>query len=273
MRKSIGWGAALSGAVLLLVLPAAARSIRDATGRSVELPETIGRILPAGQPAAILVYRLAPEKLLGWPRKPSAAGLAFLLPAARALPEIGVLLRNGKVNDGAIAEQKPDVIVDHGSLAPDYVAAAERVQAETGIPYLLFDGALERSPLLLRQLGEALGVAPRGEALGAEAERILALVRAQQPSRGNSAAIPFYYSRSDDGLSTATSAAHATDVLRLFDLFENVADGNADPLPRLTREQVIALKPQMVFAPNADYIKAFAAPEWAELPAVAKHQL
>jgi iron complex transport system substrate-binding protein len=253
---------------LLALAPSFAGSITDATGRRVEIPDKIERVLPAGQPAAAIVYALAPQKMLGWPRKPNAAGMAFLLPEVRALPEIGLLVREGKVNEAAIAAMKPDLIFDYGALAPDYLDAAKAAQAHTGVPYLVFDGALEKTPELLRLLGPALGAAERGEALAAAADRILALTRERAAQRQRAGTIRFYYSRSDDGLSTATSAAHSTDVMRLLGL-ENVADGSPSALPQVTREQVAAWQPEVIFAPNPGFIKAFAAPEWQGVPAVA----
>lgn len=255
-------------ALLLLLASARAASITDATGRRVEIPDKIERVLPAGQPAAAIVYALAPQKMLGWPRKPNAAGMAFLLPEVRELPEIGLLVREGKVNEAAITAMKPDLIFDYGSPAPDYLDAAKAAQAHTGVPYLVFDGALENTPAILQIMGRALSAAERGDALAAEAERILALTRERAAARQRAGTIRFYYSRSDDGLSTATSAAHSTDVMRFLGL-ENVADGSSSALPQVTREQVVAWNPEVIFAPNPGFIKAFAAPEWQGVAAVA----
>jgi hypothetical protein len=47
-------------------------------------------------------------------------------------------------------------------------------------------------------------------------------------------------------------------VLRLLGLV-NVADGNAAELPQVTPSDVLAWQPDVVFAPNAEFIKAFAA--------------
>ena len=53
-----------------LLLPRLARagSIRDAAGRELPIPANVTRVFPAGPPAAILLYTLAPDLLLGWPR-------------------------------------------------------------------------------------------------------------------------------------------------------------------------------------------------------------
>ena len=47
---------------------ARAATLTDATGRALAVPEKVARVFPAGPPAAILLYTLAPDLLLGWPR-------------------------------------------------------------------------------------------------------------------------------------------------------------------------------------------------------------
>ena len=71
------------GAALLLpggVRRARAATARDATGRDLTLPAKVERVFPAGPPAAILLYTLAPALLLGWPRPNRPEERAFLLP-------------------------------------------------------------------------------------------------------------------------------------------------------------------------------------------------
>src|SRR5215472_7962101 len=197
MIRGTGSAFVFTFALLLTLAPSFAGRITDATGRRVEIPAKVERVLPAGQPAAAIVYALAPQKMLGWPRKPNTAGMAFLLPEVRELPQIGNLVREGKVDETAITAMKPDLIFDYGSLAPDYLAAAEEAQEHTGIPYIVFDGALEETPQLLRLLGPALGAAERGNALADEAARILALTRDRASERQRAGTLRFYYSRSD----------------------------------------------------------------------------
>jgi iron complex transport system substrate-binding protein len=55
------------------------------------VPDHIERVMAAGPSASVLLYMLAPEKMIGWNRKPAAAELPYLLPIVRDLPEIGRL--------------------------------------------------------------------------------------------------------------------------------------------------------------------------------------
>ena len=57
-----------AAASLAMLQPACAATVTDATGRALPVPEKVARVFPAGPPAAILLYTLAPELLLGAPR-------------------------------------------------------------------------------------------------------------------------------------------------------------------------------------------------------------
>ena len=52
-----------------------------------------------------------------------------------------------------------------GDVEPDYAALADKIQRETGIPYLLFGGRLAQTPEILRRLGPLLGDAAAGQRL------------------------------------------------------------------------------------------------------------
>jgi len=256
--------------LLLFAAPADARSVVDATGRTVKVPDRIERVMPAGPPAAVLLYTLAPEKMVGWPHSPSAAAKAFLEPSAAALPE---MVRDGKVQSEPIRAARADVILDYGSTSPRYAERAAMVQEATGIPVLLLDGKLERTPEIYRLLGTILGTEERAANLAGAAERLLAINGQRAEARREAGPIRVYYARSADGLTTATSASSLGDVLRLVDL-TNVADGaGTGELIRVTSDQVHAWNPDTIVTNNPEFWKARETPEWAELRAVAQQRL
>src|SRR6516165_11674390 len=136
----------------------APRSITDSGGRRIEIPQRISRVMAAGPPASILLYTLAPEKMIGWVRTPTPAEKPFLSERVRELPEYGRLTgRGGTANLENVLKFKPDLIIDSGSVGPTYVSLANNVQEQTKIPYLLLDGRFENTPAVYRLLGELLG--------------------------------------------------------------------------------------------------------------------
>src|SRR5215471_15513133 len=128
---------ALLAASAMLLAPSAARanSVTDAAGRAIQIPETVKRVFPAGPPAAIMLYTLAPDLLLGWPRANRADEREFLLPDVGARPEVGRITGRGNTaNLEEVLALKPDLILDIGTINPTFVSLADRVQEQTGIP-------------------------------------------------------------------------------------------------------------------------------------------
>src|SRR5215471_18626889 len=118
-----------------------AATVTDATGRSMEVPEHIARVLPAGPPAAILLVALAPDLMLGWTSPVSDNARALLAPEAARLPQVPRLTGREDVAD-KVAALKPDLILDYGTIAPRYTDLAKATQQRTGIPTVLLDGSL-----------------------------------------------------------------------------------------------------------------------------------
>lgn len=153
---------------------ALAADIVDATGRNVQVPEHIERVLPAGPPAAILLAVLAPDLMLGWTSPVSDEARAYLSPEAATLPQVPRLTGRDDVIAKVVA-LKPDLIVDYGTVSPRYADLARATQQRTGVPTLLLDGSLTEIPHVFRLLGGVLhregqrgnlGEARRGAACG-----------------------------------------------------------------------------------------------------------
>ncbi len=132
-----------------LVAPtdACAESVTDSAGRAVPVPAQVTRVFPAGPPAAITLYTIAPDLLLGWPRANRADEREFLDPKIGARPEVGRITGRGNTaNLEVVLALKPDLILDIGIVNNTYISLAERVQQQTGIPYALLDGRFDGIP-------------------------------------------------------------------------------------------------------------------------------
>ena len=258
---------------LLGATAASARSVTDSAGRTVEVPDHIARVFAAGPPASTLLYALAPEDMIGWNRRPRPAELPFLRPAVRDLPELGRLTGRGDtLNLETLIAAKPDLIVDYGTVNDTYRSLADRVQAQTGIPYILIDGRFANAPAALRLLGSILGVPGRGDALAASAEatfaevdRVLAAVpEAKRPH--------VYLARGPEGLETGSRGSINTEIIERAGAV-NVAEGLREKggLVHVSPEQVIAWAPDTVVTLDSAFREGVKAlPAWAPVPAVAQ---
>lgn len=165
-------------ALASLACAAGGRHVTDATWREIALPAEVKRVYAVGPPASVFVFAIAPEKLIGWTRAMRPDEAAFLPSQYANLPELGRLTGRGNTaNVEVVLAAKPDLIVDAGSTAPTFVSLAQKVETQTGIPYLLLDGRLSETAKSFRALGEAVGEKARGDALADYVERMLAEIR------------------------------------------------------------------------------------------------
>ena len=257
--------------LLVLALPAQARTITDSAGRVVEIPDEVATVFAAGPPASILVYIMKPEALTGWPRALRPEERAYVAEPFRDLPETGRLTgRGGEANLERVLELRPDLIIDFGSVRDTYIDLADRVQEQTGIPYILVDGRFENTPEALRLIGEALGVPARGETLAADVEAtfsridtILGQVPEEERPR-------VYLARGPDGLETGMKGSINTEIIERAG-GRNVADdgGVTRGLVQASMEQVIVANPDTIVTWDPIfYDKVFDDPLWQGIDAV-----
>ncbi|PWR20485.1 ABC transporter substrate-binding protein [Zavarzinia compransoris] len=250
--------------------PAVARDTGDATGRILAVPDTVARVFAAGPPAGLILYSLAPDRLLGWPRPLAPESLA-LLPADAAKPAYGRLTGKGdEANLETILKLKPDLIVDVGSIGPTYVSLATRVQEQTGVPVLLFDGRLDALAATYRRLGGILGLAAEAEIRAAWIESRLARVRDRLRDLPPERRPRVYFARGPEGLETARAGSINVEAID-YAGGRNVA-GEAlggGSLVTVSLEQVLAFDPDIIIAMEPAFHAALNGdPLWRQLRAV-----
>ncbi|WP_332698077.1 iron ABC transporter substrate-binding protein [Bosea sp. (in: a-proteobacteria)] len=258
------------GAVLAAPRLARAATVRDGAGREVPLPAKVERIFPAGPPAAIQIYTLAPDLLLGWPRANRPEEREFLLPGIGDRPEIGRITgRGNSANLEAVLQLKPDLIVDSGSTGRTYVELAERVQAQTGIPYALLDGRFEQIPASYRILGQLTGRSERAETLARWCEEAMATIS------GRIAAIPaasrpsVYYARGPRGLETGLGGSINVETLGFLGARNAAAEQPGSGLAQVSLEQVLAWNPDVIVTIDLAFAENVRNdPSWAGVKAV-----
>ena len=157
------------GAALLLPEPTRAATVRDSAGRSISVPARVQRVFPAGPPAAIMLYTLAPDLLLGWPRANRAARSALTCCRTSAADRKSgrITGRGNTANLEAVLALKPDLILDVGSTSETFLSLAARVQEQTGIPYALLDGRFAALATAYQKLGQLIGRDAEAEELAA----------------------------------------------------------------------------------------------------------
>jgi iron complex transport system substrate-binding protein len=256
---------------LLLAAPAAARDVVDSVGRRVAVPDSIEKVMAAGPTAAVVLYVLAPEKMIGWPNAPRPEERPYMVPAWRDLPEHGRLTGRGDTaNIEVVLKQKPDLVFDYGSVTPTYVSLADRVQEQTGLPYLLVDGRLDRTAASVRLLGNVLGVAERAEKVARAVEDIIGLVDTRLKDVPESARRRVYLARQANGLETGLRGSINTEIIERAGGV-NVAERatGRGGIANVSVEQLLAWAPDTVITWDRNFFtRVYQDPVWAAVPAV-----
>jgi iron complex transport system substrate-binding protein len=260
----------ITGVSATLLAPCVARAdtVTDGAGRAVTVPEKVERVFPAGPPAAIFLYTLAPELLLGWPRANRPEEREFLLPDVGSRPEVGRITGRGNTaNLEVVLALKPDLILDVGSVNPTYISLADRVQQQTGIPYALLDGRFDATAQAYRTLGTLIGRRAQGEELARITDETMRRIT------GRIAAIPkgsrprVYYARGPRGLETGLGGSINVETIEL--LAQNVAGETRGGLANVSIEQVLLWNPDIIITIDRDFATGVRSdPAWAPVKAV-----
>ena len=216
--------------LLAIAAPAAAERLVDQFGRPAggrAGPDRAGvRRRPAGLGAGLCVGPRQAHRLAARAEcRPSAT---FLAAPYRDLPEQGRLTGRGDTaNLEVVLAAKPDLILDFGSIGDTYVSLADRVQAQTGIPYLLIDGRFADTAAALRLTGRSWACPERAEQLAAYAEATFAAVDAVLAKVPAAQRPRVYLARGPDGLETGLAGSINTEIIERVGGI-NVAEAGAD---------------------------------------------
>src|SRR5438105_192878 len=204
---------ALPIAFVFLVLLAGhcrAADFVDSAERYVLLRDRIGRVMAADQAAAVLIYVLAPEKLVGWSRPLSREQRAYIPAKIARLPVVGQLTGpNPTAGADAVARLRPDLIIETGVASPEAAALADQIQQQTGVPYILLDGSIQHTPYNLEVVGRMLGVAERGGDLAYYTRTAIDSLRGRLLVTESTSRPLVYYGRGTDGLETGLARSQA----------------------------------------------------------------
>ncbi len=262
----------LGGLTATLVAPrqSFAASITDATGRTVTAPDRVMRIYPAGPPAAVELYTLAPDLLIGWLEPIGSQEREFLLPEIAARPQIPRLTGRGgdDINLDALRSLRPDLIVDIGTVGATFSSLAERVQQQSNIPYALLDGHLDRVGATYRALGHLIGRSDDAEKLASSAETTIAIITQRSAAVPSDARPRVYYARDKSGLQTGSGGSMIAEPIEFIGA-RNVADELHGAHGMATIEQVVAWNPEIIIASNKEFAaQVHSDPAWAAIAAV-----
>jgi iron complex transport system substrate-binding protein len=246
---------------------AACLSFVDDAGRRVTVPPHPTRVIAAGPPAAVWIYALAPDALAGWTRAFKDEEAALIPEPYKSLPVIGYLTgHRGTASLESLAARKPDLLIDVGTVDPTHAALADRVQAQTGIPYVLIGGTLSESGKTFRRLGELLGRQAQAEELAVYVDALVAKASAAVSADPHRPKV--YLARGPRGLETTLASSLFAEVIRLAGAENIAASGTTDAIVTVSFETVARATPAVIVTQDGNFAKlAGSDPAWKALGA------
>ncbi len=145
---------------------ATTREFTDDLGRTVTLPAELKRVAPSGYPSQILLFTLAPEKMVGWAGRPKAGQLKYVKEEYANLPEFGSFFgKRGNLNSEALIASNAQLVVDFGEEKTGIREDLDKLQQKIGIPIIFIKGDLETMSTAYTKLGALLDCEDRAKAL------------------------------------------------------------------------------------------------------------
>lgn len=272
-------------AALALLVATAARAagplvtVTDGAGRTLQVPAKIERVYATSPVAIVMLYSLAPDRMVGWNYPLGRAERHFILPAARDLPALGGWFgENGRGNRETLLASRPDVILSIGNNDATEIDFADRLQAQLGVPVLAASGRMEDTAATYELLGRLLGVPERAQVLADYTRRSFAEAKALAGAVPPAERPTVYYAEGLRGLQTDTKGSMHTEPLDFLGV-ENVARGQETSgfgRVAVSLDQVITWSPQVVLGcpeklggDSAWVPEWLADPAWRQVPAVA----
>ena len=252
------------------------REIIDMAGRKVTVPtaENIESVFSAGPVAAIFLYMVAPDKLLGWNYELNDVEKSIILDKYQDLPNFGM---GDAVNYEAVIAANPTIAINSGKINDAMVSDCDALSESLGIPVVAVDNELNNSAEAFRFMGELLGVEDHAEELAQYAEQVFTDINALSDIPEEKK-VSVYFGNGEDSLETAPRGSQHAQILDAINAV-NVADlelGDGSRV-QISAEQLLAWDPDVIVVngePKADKSGNSAAedilsnPDYASLKAV-----
>lgn len=221
------------------------REITDMAGRKVTVPtaENIESVFSAGPVAAIFLYMVVPDKLLGWNYELNDVEKSIILDKYQDLPNFGM---GDAVNYEAVIAANPTIAINSGKINDAMVSDCDALSESLGIPVVAVDNELNNSAEAFRFMGELLGVEDHAEELAQYAEQVFTDINALSDIPEEKK-VSVYFGNGEDSLETAPRGSQHAQILDAINAV-NVADlelGDGSRV-QISAEQLLAWDPDVI---------------------------
>lgn len=218
-----------------------------------------------------LLLALAPERMAGLNFPWSKQAAQILPQSVLDLPVLGGWFGQGKTaNLEQVLRVHPKLALISGATVG--AQASTEAMRKVGLPLCPVQlDTLADYPAAFRQVGEALGMAARGDALATEAQRTLTALAALRQKVAAQPPVRIYYAEGEDGLASECSGSIHAEVITAIGAHNALrcTDGSRFGMVRVSFEQIMAADPNWILTQDGPAMRAMQTePRWTLLRAV-----
>lgn len=251
---------------MLLSSAIAARNVTDMAGRTVRVPENVGKILPYDAKVSLLLFPLLSHKMVATAIYPGQDSRGYISKEYTSLPQVDLK------NIEEVLMLAPQVIVagfyDHNVNSEPVVELGRRLS----IPVVFIDLSIDKADVSYTFLGKLFNCEKEADVYALYFRQLYAKVEALKKQKTITKTV--YYTLGETGLLTDPSGSKHTEVLDLLNI-PNVAKvsipsgGHA----QVNMEQVLMWNPDYIFTSSFKgtsnaYNTIITASKWKNITAV-----
>lgn len=241
----------------------------DDLGREVVLPADITRIAPSGSNAQVIVFQIAPEKLVGLSTALGSEEKTIYPEFTYGLPVFGTLYgKKANLNKETLILANPELVIDVGDIkgsVEDMAKELDDVSKEVGVPVIFIEANMGNYPSVFRRLGELLGYAERGEQLARYYEAAVKEIEIYRTSEKPTV----YITSSNDGLYAIIGGKSHAECAEMAGAEVVATSKLVQSNGNISLETLYQLDPKYIFAYTKEGLNTIkTAQEWGTLDAV-----
>ncbi len=241
----------------------------DDLGREVVLPADITRIAPSGSNAQVLIFQIAPEKLVGLTTKLTSDERTVYPSFTHDLQAFGTLYgKKANLNKETLILADPEMIIDIGDIkgsVEDMVRELDDVSKDVGVPVIFIEANMDNYPDVFRRLGKLLGYEERAEDLARYYEDVVAEI--EKYSTGRKPTV--YITSSNNGLEAVIGGKSHAQCAEKAGADVVVTSKTAQSNGSISLETLYQLDPEFIFTYTEEgYKTVTTSGDWAGMRAV-----
>lgn len=250
------------------------QTITDMAGRNVTVPVQINKVIGTAPPSTMLIYMIAPDKLLAWNSNPYESSKKYIPENYRNLPVAGGWFGKESGNYENFISKNPDIVIEGFTTSKDFISGITERQSMLGaIPVVAVDNSVNAKDYAaaIEFTGKILGEEDKAGELINFYHKYLNLVTERVSEIPEDEKITVYYAEGPQGIFTDPKGSQHSQLIEICG-GKNIADCKISPgygQTEVSIEQIISWNPEVIIAADMNfYSEIYENPLWKEIDAV-----